>query len=336
MKILVTGHNGYIGPHLVELLKEQGHTVTGCDVNLFLESQIGNLVEPDFSLKKDIRDITIDDLKGHDCIMHLAAISNDPMGDLDREITYSINRAGTIRLAKLSKEAGVRKFLFSSSCSIYGKGANNDLDESAPVNPLTAYAISKIDVEKALTEMADENFCPIFLRNSTAYGYSPIFRIDLVVNNLLACAVAKGDIRIKSDGKPWRPLIHCRDIAAAFVALSDASEEKVSAKAINIGSNTENYQVKDVAYIVQELVPEASIVFTGEVGSDPRDYRVNFDLLYETVPNFSLEYNLRKGMQELFEKFEKINFNESDFDSDRFVRLKLLKKNLDKIAVAEI
>lgn len=336
MKIFVTGHNGYIGPHLVGILKKQGHFVTGCDINLFMESQIGDIVEPDVSLQKDIRDLTVQDLQGHDCVMHLAAISNDPMGELDPGITYSINREGSIRLAEMSKEAGVRKFLFSSSCSIYGKGVNNDLDETAPVNPLTAYAISKIDVEKALTNIADESFCPVFLRNSTAYGYSPLFRIDLVVNNLLACAVARGDIRIKSDGEPWRPLIHCRDIARAFAALAAAPENKVRAKAINIGANKENYQVKDVAAIVQKLLPEASIVFTGEVGTDPRDYRVNFDLLYQIVPDFKLEYSLKSGMEELFTKFREMEFSEADFEGERFTRLKLLRKNMDKIAVGEL
>jgi nucleoside-diphosphate-sugar epimerase len=332
MKVFVTGHKGYIGPHLISLLKKQGHTVTGCDICLFEESEVEEVIQPDAELIKDIRDITINDLKGHDCLIHLAAISNDPMGDINPEITYSINKDGSINLAKLSKEAGIKRFLFSSSCSIYGKGINNDLDESAAVNPLTAYAISKIEVEKKLSEMADENFCPVFLRNSTAYGYSPMFRIDLVVNNLLSCAVAKGDIRIMSDGKPWRPLIHCKDIAGAFIALAKAPDEKVRAKAINIGANEENYQVKDVADIVQQLIPSAKIVFTGEVGSDPRDYRVNFDLLYKILPDFKLEYTLQKGMEDLFGKLKSMNFSENDFDGERFIRLKLLRKNLDKIS----
>lgn len=331
MRIFVTGHKGYIGPHLIELLKRDGHSVTGCDIDLFEESKIAEVINPDKELIKDIRDLNIDDLQGYDCVMHLAALSNDPMGDIDPQITYSINKEGSIKLAELAKEAGVKRFLFSSSCSIYGKGVNNDLDESAPVNPLTAYAISKIEVEKKLAEMTDENFCPVFLRNSTAYGYSPMFRIDLVVNNLLACAFAKGDIRIMSDGKPWRPLIHCKDIARAFVALASAPTEKVKSKAINIGANYENYQVKDVAAEVQKLIPKAKIIFTGEVGNDPRDYRVNFDLLYKISPSFKLEYSLRSGMQELFEKLQSIHFSDNDFDGEKYIRLKLLRKHLNKI-----
>lgn len=336
MKVFVTGHKGYIGPHLVSLLKEAGHQVTGCDINLFEESKIAEVTAVDTDLNKDIRDLTSEDLSGHDCVMHLAGISNDPMGNLNPEITYSINREASIRLAKLAKQNGIKKFLFSSSCSIYGKGVNNDLTEKAEINPLTAYAVSKIEVEKKLTEMADENFCPVYLRNSTAYGYSPMLRIDLVVNNLLSCALAKGDIRIMSDGEPWRPLIHCKDIARAFVALSEVPEDKLSAKAINIGANKENYQVKDVAANVQKLIPSAKIIFTGEVGNDPRDYRVNFDLLKSIVPDFQLEYTLQTGMEELYEKLRAINFSERDFDRERFVRLRLLKKHLDKISAITV
>lgn len=331
MKVFVTGHKGYIGPHLVELLKNAGHTVTGCDINLFEEAKIDNEPIPNIDLIKDIRDLSVKDLEGYDCVMHLAAISNDPMGDFNPEITYQINTEGSVNLARVAKQAGVKRFLFSSSCSIYGKGINNDLDEFAPVNPLTAYAISKIDVEKKLTEMADENFCPVFLRNSTAYGYSPVFRIDLVVNNLLACALTKGEIRIKSDGEPWRPLIHCRDIARAFVALAHADKEKVQAIPINIGANNENYQVKEVAAIVRQLVPSAKILFTGEAGNDPRDYRVNFNRLYHILPDFKPEYSLRTGMEELFEKLKSMRFSEKDFDGDRYTRLKLLRKHPDKI-----
>lgn len=327
-KILVTGHLGYIGPHLVELLKGKGYHVTGCDLGFFENALITDIVRPDVELKKDFRDLTMEELASVDTVMHLAAISNDPMGDIDPNLTYDINLDGTIELARKAKEAGVSRFLLSSSCSIYGKGESLDLDESASLNPLTAYAKSKIESEKAIAAMADEHFTTAFLRNSTAYGYSPSFRIDLVVNNLLACAYSKGEIQIKSDGEPWRPLIHCRDIAHAFVAFGEARKEAIFNKAVNIGGNTENYQVKDVAAKVKDAMPEAGIVFTGEVGNDPRNYRVNFDLLHNVLPDFELEYDLDKGMKELYGKLQDMDFTAADFDGKRYVRLRLLKDYL--------
>lgn len=331
-KILVTGHNGYIGPHLVKLLKEAGHYVIGIDINLFSGCEWEVLPKPDEEWIKDIRQITEKELVGIDTIMHLAAISNDPMGDLNADITYSINRDGTIKLAELAKKAGVERFLFSSSCSIYGKSDKLDMEETDPTVPLTAYAISKIECEKAISNLADKNFSPAFLRNATAYGHSPMLRIDLVVNNLLACAVARGDIRIMSDGSPWRPLVHCKDIARAFVAFFEAPKAVIHNKIINIGGNNENYQVKDVGNLVQKLVPNANIVYTGEVGKDSRDYKVRFDLLNKTLPNFKLEYTLASGMEELFKKYIDHKFSETNFDSDQFVRLRTLKNRLHLIA----
>jgi nucleoside-diphosphate-sugar epimerase len=315
------------------VLKLAGYYVTGCDINLFDGCEWDDLVQPDQELTKDIRKLSVSDLEGYDAVMHLAAISNDPMGDLDENITYSINRDGSIRLAEIAKQAGVPRFLFSSSCSIYGKGAMLDLDESSPLNPVSAYAVSKIQTEKAVSQMAGTGFCPVFLRNSTAYGYSPMLRIDLVVNNLLACAIAKGEIRIMSDGSPWRPLIHCKDIANAFLAIHEAPVEKVYNKAINIGANNENYQVKQVADLVKKLIPGANIIFTGEVGEDPRNYRVNFNLLYKTLPDFKLEYTLSSGMESLFHEFNKHHFDIKDFEGDKFVRLRTLKKIISKIRI---
>ena len=332
MKVLVTGHNGYIGPHLVSLLKEHGHMVTGVDLNLFEGCPWEEMPKPDFELTKDYRNLTQEELANHDVVMHLAAISNDPMGDLVEDLTYANNRAGSINLARKAKEAGVSRYLFSGSCSVYGKGESLDLDENANLHPITAYAHSKIDTEKAVSKMADENFTPAYLRNATAYGHSPNLRIDLVVNNLLGCAIANGDIQIKSDGTPWRPLIHCKDIARAFVAFAEAPKEAIHNKAINIGANEENYQVKDVADLVQKLVPEANIVYTGEVGEDPRNYRVNFDLLYRQLPDFKLEYNLESGMRELHDKFRQHDFSKADFNGDQFVRLRTLKKRLNRFA----
>lgn len=331
MKIFVTGHRGYIGVHLVDLLKKAGHYVTGCDLGLFDGCEWENYIKPDVEIIKDIRSLEINDIYGHDIVMHLAAISNDPMGDLLEELTYSVNLNGSINLAKLAKAAEVKRFLFSGSCSVYGKGEKLDLDENAKLNPVSAYAISKVEAEKKILELADENFSASILRNATAYGYSPMLRIDLVVNNLLACAFTKGEIRIMSDGTPWRPLIHCKDIARAFLAFAEAPLQNVHKKSVNIGSNKENFQVKDVADLVKQLLPDSKIVFTGEVGNDPRNYRVNFDLLNNLIPEFKLEYSLENGMHELFKKFTELNFSLSDFEGDKYVRIRTLKNKLNTL-----
>lgn len=329
MKVFVTGHRGYIGAHLVELLKQEGHRVTGCDLGLFDGCAWEPVVPPDTELAKDVRRITARDLEGHDCVMHLAALSNDPMGAMDPQITLDINRDASIRVARIAKSAGVSRFLFAGSCSIYGAGKTLDLDEEAPFNPLSAYARSKIESEQAIAPMADQSFSPVFLRNATAFGHSPMLRVDLVVNNLLGSALAYGQIRIQSDGTPWRPLIHCRDIARAFVALAKAPKERVHNRAINIGANSENYQVKDVGDQVKRLIPSAEVVYTGEVGTDPRNYRVNFDLLYRLLPDFKLSYDLERGMEELHRKMLEHRFSKVDFEGERFTRLRMLKRRFD-------
>jgi nucleoside-diphosphate-sugar epimerase len=321
--VLVTGHRGYIGVQLVDVLQRAGHRVTGCDAGLLDGCEWEPFATPERELRKDVRELELDDVRGHDCVMHLAAISNDPMGEVDVDVTLSVNRDASVRLAELAKAAGVPRWLFAGSCSVYGQATDHDVVESDPLSPLTAYARSKIETEEAVRPLADETFTPVFLRNATAYGHSPMLRIDLVVNNLLACAHALGEIRIMSDGSPWRPLIHCRDIARAFLALSQA--DVPGGTAVNVGADDENYQVRDVAALVQELVPDAEIEFTGEVGNDPRSYRVNFDLLSQLVPDFRLQYSLRSGMAELHAKLSEHGFSRADWESNQFVRLRRLR-----------
>jgi nucleoside-diphosphate-sugar epimerase len=326
MNILVTGHLGYIGCHLVDVLLASGHRVTGCDLGLFRGCEWEPLARPHTELIQDIGELTEQDLECFDAVCHLAAISNDPMGDLNPEITLRVNRDQSIELANKAKVAGVRRFLFAGSCSVYGAGGQLDLDEHAPLNPVSCYARSKVEAEEAICALADDTFSPIVLRNATAYGLSPMLRIDLVANNLLGSALAFNEVRIQSDGTPWRPLIHCRDIARAFMAFVEAPVERVHNAVVNVGGNAENYQVRDVAEIVSRFVPSAQITYSGETGPDPRNYRVKFDLLNRLLPEFRLEYNLARGVEELYASMRRHNFSRADFEGDRFVRLRTLKK----------
>jgi nucleoside-diphosphate-sugar epimerase len=335
MKVLVTGHLGYIGVHLVDLLKSAGHSVTGCDLGLFAGCEWEPFARPDRELIKDVGELTEQEIDGHDAICHLAAISNDPMGDLDPEVTLTINRDHSVDLARKAKRTGIERFLFSGSCSVYGGGEKLDLEETDALNPLTAYARSKIESEELIGELADDDFTPVFLRNATAYGDSPMLRVDLVVNNLLGSALSYGEIRIMSDGSPWRPLIHCRDIARAFAAFLEADQRVVHNQAVNVGGNGENYQVKDVGDLVQQLIPTATVTYTGEVGADPRNYRVRFDKLARLLPDFQLEYDLERGMVELHRKMVEHGFGKADFEGDKFVRLRTLKNRLPMLTASQ-
>jgi nucleoside-diphosphate-sugar epimerase len=332
MKVLVSGHRGYIGVHLVALLKERGHHVVGCDLDLFAGCNWEPTSKPDRDIVADFRSLGARDLAGLDCVMHLAAISNDPMGDLNPEITRAINARGSIALARAAKTAGVPRFLCSSSCSIYGQAERRPLAEEDALNPVSVYAESKIVAEDGIAALADAEFSPAYLRNATAYGHSPMLRIDLVVNNLLGCAVAKGEIRIMSDGTPWRPLIHCKDIARAFVAFLEAPRAEIHNERVNVGGDPENYQVRDIAEVVQRLVPGTTTVYTGEVGKDPRDYRVDFGKLGRLLPDFRLEYTLASGMEELLSRYRTNRFSAQDFDGERFVRLRTLRRRLDRLS----
>lgn len=325
MKVLVTGHRGYIGAHLTGLLAQAGYRVTGVDLHLFRGCEWDALPGAAVELRADFRELGESDLYGYDAVVHLAALSNDAMGELDEAITYAVNREGSIALARAARAAGVPRFIFAGSCAIYGKGGDDKpLDETAELRPLTAYARSKVEAETAISRLADEHFHPVFLRNATAYGYSPALRLDLVVNNLLAAALAYGEIRVHSDGRPWRPLVHCRDIARACLACLQAPAASLGGQAVNIGADAENYQVAQVAKRVQKEFPKAPIVYTGQSGPDPRDYRVSFKKLREKLPDFRLADDIRSGIRELRNAFSAHRFSRKDLESDRFIRIRML------------
>jgi len=325
-KILITGHNGYIGPLLVNLLQQKGFEVVGIDVNYFDDycDFFPNGLKPFTQKVKDVRDIEESDLEGIYAVCQLAAISNDPMGELNPSITDNINYKSAIEIAKKAKKVGVKKFIYSSSCSLYGIAGDEALDETAELNPVTAYAKSKVATEIDLSKLSDTNFCVTYLRNATAFGDSPKLRTDLVVNNLVGWAVTKGEIKIMSDGSPWRPLVHAEDIARAFVAMVETDASIINNEAFNVGMNTENFRIREVAQMVGEVVPNCEVVITGEHGSDSRTYRVNFDKIKNLVPAFQPKWTVKAGIEELYKQYKKQNIQFEDFTGRKFVRLKQL------------
>jgi nucleoside-diphosphate-sugar epimerase len=326
MRVLVTGHNGYIGCSLLPLLQGAGHEVVGLDNYLYETCTFGPDVTDVPALRKDIRDVEQGDLEGFDAVIHLAAISNDPVGDLNPEATYQINHRAASRLGALAKAAGVTRFLLSSTCSLYGAAGNDWLDESAGFNPVTPYGESKLLVEQDLKALADDDFSPTYLRNATAFGLSARLRGDLVVNNLTAYAFTTGQVLLKSDGSSWRPLVHIEDISRAFLAILEAPRELVHDEPFNVGRTSENYQIRDVAKIVADVVPGSEVTLADGASPDIRNYRVNCDKIESVLPAYKPQWTVRKSVEELYDAFLREQLELDDFLSRRFMRIKHVRE----------
>ncbi len=331
-KVLVTGYDGFIGALLVRLLKEKGFEVTGLDTGYY-DAQCEFYPKSNESditvIKKDVRKIEAADLEGVEAVCHLAALSNDTLGQIDPELTYEVNYRASVAIAEKCKKMGVPKFIYSSSCSLYGKAGDDALTEEADFNPQTAYAESKVYTEREIMPLGDKDFCVTSLRNATAYGVSPKLRLDLVANNLVGWAIVTGQIKILSDGTPWRPLVHAEDIARAFIAVIEAPAENVNKQAFNVGVDSDNFRVKEIAHMVGEVIPGCEIVITGEHGDDSRSYRVNFGKIKRLLPGFKPRWNLRKGIEDIYESYKKYKMDEEKFNGRYFIRLKQIRYLLD-------
>jgi len=331
MHVLTTGNRGYIGSVLTQLLLDKGHLVTGYDTFYYEGCAFDEFAGPTRQIRKDIRDVSRQDLEGVDGIIHLAALSNDPLGAFDPELTYAINYEATVRLAEMAKEAGIPRFVLASSCSMYGMSGDSAISEDAPFDPRTAYAETKAKSEMTLSEMADDRFTPVYLRPSTAYGYAPMLRCDLVVNNLTGWACTTGKIRIMSDGTPWRPTVHVEDLANAFIACLEAPAELVHNEPFNIGRNKENYQIRDLAEIVKNVVPGCELEYTHEHGADSRTYTVSFDKLAGTLQDyFKPQWDVPRGVAQLHRAFTTHGLTEKEFTGAKYIRLNRLQNLIDE------
>lgn len=324
MRVLVTGHQGYLGTVMVPVLRARGHEVVGLDNGWFADCVLGPAPQDPPRLAVDLRDVTIGQLSGFDAVVHLAALSNDPLGALVPEITHDINHHASVRLARLAKEAGTRRFLYASTCSVYGAAGESLVDENAPLRPLTPYAESKVRVEDDLAAMADADFAPVFLRNATAFGFSPRLRADIVLNNLVGHAVLDGVVKVLSDGTPWRPLVHAADIAEAFAVCLEAPIDAIHSRAYNIGTEANNRTVAEIAQAVAEAVPGSEVLITGESGADPRSYRVDFGAARREL-GFEARWTIAEGAAQLYTEYTAGGLTAADF-TERFVRLARLHR----------
>lgn len=326
MRVLLTGHKGYIGVVLSRLLREAGHEVHGLDSDMFRRCTFGPPPIPVPELTKDIRDVVREDVEGYEAVLHLAGLSNDPLGYLNPALTFEINHRASIRLAELCKAAGVRRFIFSSSCSNYGAAGDDLLGEGSTLNPVTPYGTSKVWVERDVSRLADERFSPVFLRNATAYGVSSRLRFDLVLNNLVAWAHTTGRVMLKSAGTSWRPIVHIEDISRAFVAVLHAPRETVHNRAFNVGVPGENFRIRELAEIVRDTVPGSRIEFADGASADVRNYRVDCSLLARTVPEYQPRWNARAGARELYEAFRDAKITLEEVEGSRYSRIVHLRE----------